>query len=144
MWTLQASVIALLLTAIESASLWTATVLMPSLWQVFITRHAISPRFAIRILSNICNNSKQCSWNNTTIPNNTLRHFVTGSVQKNAHATPFQHHWHISLISMEVSYPCAIQRSCWYVDTKPRILPASRFEGFFLYHQINKKESQRN
>lgn len=39
--------------AFLSASLYTATVFTPSRWAVFITRHAISPRLAIRSLSNI-------------------------------------------------------------------------------------------
>jgi len=38
-------------TALLSTSLWTATDLMPSLRQVLITRMAISPRLAMRILS---------------------------------------------------------------------------------------------
>lgn len=41
-------------TAIESISLWTATVLMFRRRHVLITLTAISPRFAIKILSNFC------------------------------------------------------------------------------------------
>src|SRR5690242_10318693 len=40
--------------ALRSASEWTATVLMPISLQARSTRRAISPRFAIRIFSNIC------------------------------------------------------------------------------------------
>ncbi len=45
-------------TALESTSLWTATLLIPCRRQELITRQAISPRLAIRTLSN-CWKSKQ-------------------------------------------------------------------------------------
>ena len=40
--------------AFASASEYTATVLMPSFLQVLMIRHAISPLFATKILSNNC------------------------------------------------------------------------------------------
>ena len=46
--------------ALRSASEKTATVLMPIFFAELMTRHAISPRFAIRILSNTCKPS--CLW----------------------------------------------------------------------------------
>ena len=47
------------LTAKESTSLWMATVLIPSRLHVLITRHAISPRLAINILSNVWKKEKK-------------------------------------------------------------------------------------